>query len=310
MVERMTMQDAIKRYFWVATALTVVVCALLFAKAVGYFVAGKYLGDARVSPAITVVRSDNQASQRRSKDGSMFATRNMFCASCTPTAAAVVEVDPSKISNTSLPLVLLATHVGIKPSFSFASITTADGRPGAFYVDDRIPDAGIVKEIRYQYVEFLNTANGRVERLTLGGAEIARPAVAAAPTAAADPAKDGLAAEIDAGIKKVDDSNYEISRSLVTQIMANPMAIAKDARLNPIMKNGKAEGFRVNAIKPNSAIAKIGLRNGDQLKAINGLELTSMEAGLTMYQKLRESTSIEVEVVRGGKPVTLNYSIR
>ena len=50
--------------------------------------------------------------------------------------------------------------------------------------------------------------------------------------------------------------------------------------------------------------------NGDTLQSINGFELTSADKALEVYTKLREATSLEVNVTRRGKPVTLKYTIR
>jgi general secretion pathway protein C len=88
------------------------------------------------------------------------------------------------------------------------------------------------------------------------------------------------------------------------------MAVAKGARVVPSMKNGKPDGFKLYAIRPSSAFARLGLANGDTLQSINGFELTSADKALEVYTKLREATSLEVEVTRRGKPVTLKYSIR
>ena len=121
---------------------------------------------------------------------------------------------------------------------------------------------------------------------------------------------DDLQASIDNGIKKIDDSTYEIDKKLVDQVLANPMAVAKGARVVPAVKNGKPDGFKLYAIRPSSVYAKLGLTNGDTIQSINGFELTTADKALEVYTKLREATSLEMEVTRRGKPVTLKYTIR
>ena len=125
-----------------------------------------------------------------------------------------------------------------------------------------------------------------------------------------DEPKDDIQASIDSGIKKIDDNNYEIDKSLVDKVLANPMGVAKGARVVPAVKNGQPDGFKLYAIRPSSVYAKLGLANGDTLQSINGFELTSADKALEVYTKLREATSLEVEVTRRGKPVTLKYSIK
>ncbi|MGN6103917.1 MAG: type II secretion system protein GspC, partial [Kofleriaceae bacterium] len=59
-----------------------------------------------------------------------------------------------------------------------------------------------------------------------------------------------------------------------------------------------------------SVYAKLGLTNGDTITSINGLELNSADAALSAYTKLRDASSLELDVTRRGKPVTIKYSIR
>jgi ATP-dependent Clp protease ATP-binding subunit ClpA len=121
---------------------------------------------------------------------------------------------------------------------------------------------------------------------------------------------DDLQSSIDNGIKKIDDTTFEIDKGLVEKVLVNPMAVAKGARIVPAMKNGKPEGFKLYAIRPTSVYSKLGLTHGDTLTSINGFELTSADKALEVYTKLREATSLELEVTRRGKPVTLKYTIR
>jgi general secretion pathway protein C len=205
--------------------------------------------------------------------------------------------------------VLLATNIGIKNDESYATvINTENQRQGSFSIGDGIPGAtGKLKVIHYKYIDFEN--NGHVERLVLAGAT-----VPVTPVAAVEPSGEGsgddLQASIDNGIKKIDDNNYEIDKSLVDKVLANPMGVAKGARVVPAVKNGKPDGFKLYAIRPSSVYSKLGLQNGDTLQSINGFELTSADKALEVYTKLREATSLEVEVTRRGKQEKLKYSIR
>jgi general secretion pathway protein C len=310
------MQDIFKRYFWVLGAAVVLVCSVFAAKATSHVVEAKFLGDSAKTPKVHAVAPTPSApaKQTRSKDGSPFATRNMFCSECTPpVVAAPVNADPSQIQTTSLPIVLLATMVSAKPKDSYATIVNTESqKQGAYAVGDQIPGAsGKIKEIQFKYVDFEN--GGRTERVVLAGATVPvapTPVAAAEPAATGEGSGDDLQAAIDSGVKKIDDSTYEIDKSLVEKALANPMALAKGARVVPAVKNGKPDGFKLYAIRPSSVYAKLGLTNGDTLQSINGFELTSADKALEVYTKLREATQLQVEITRRGKPMTLNYSIR
>ncbi|HWU86066.1 MAG TPA: type II secretion system protein GspC [Kofleriaceae bacterium] len=305
------MQDLIKRYFWVLGVIAVVLCAVFAAKATGAIIEANFLGDPKQGPKITpVARPDVTAVKPlRSKDGGQFATRNVFCSECTP-AAAPVNTDPQAVTITTLPLLLLATNVGATTEESYATIiNTESQKQGAFTVGDKMPGAsGSISSIHYKFVDFEN--NGHTERLVLQGAVVPTVPVATEPVVSSDENKDELQAAVDSGIKKIDDNTYEIEKGLVDKVLLNPMAVAKGARVVPAMKNGKPEGFKLYAIRPTSAFAKLGLTNGDTLTSINGFELNSADKALEVYTKLREATSLELEVTRRGKPVTLKYTIR
>jgi general secretion pathway protein C len=305
------MQDLIKRYFWIIGVVAVILCAVFAAKATAAMIEASFLGDPKHGPKITpMARAETSSKPTRTKDGAQLATRNVFCSECTP-AVAATNVDPNSIAITGLPLQLLATNVGATQEQSYATIINTDSqRQGAFTVGERMPGAsGDIKAIHYKFVDFEN--NGRIERLVLQGASVptAPTTVAAAPSDN-DDNKDDIQASIDNGIKKIDDTHYEIDKSLVDKVLLNPMAVVKGARVVPAMKNGKPEGFKMYAIRPTSAFAKLGLTNGDTLTSINGFELNSADKALEVYTKLREANSLELEVTRRGKPLTLKYSIK
>lgn len=309
------MQDLIKRNFWVVGALTVVICAVFAAKATGSIVTAKFLGDSTTGPKITpvtqVAKSDDTPT--RDKTGASLQARNMFCSDCAPPepiAPTNAPTDSSGVVITSLPLQLLATSVGSTDKSSYASVAnTATQAAGSYGIDDTLPGAtGKIIAIRYKYVDFIH--NGHTERLVIDGAVAPPPVVAVAEPPKEEGSKDDLASSVESGIKKIDDTTFEIDKSLVEKALENPMALAKGARIVPAMKNGKAEGFKLYAIRPSSVFAKLGLSNGDTLTAINGFELTTADKALEVYTKLREATNLELEVTRRGKPVTLKYSIK
>jgi len=301
------MQHIIKRYFWVLGVAVVMVCSVFAAKATSHVLEGKYLGDSEHAPKVAIAAPSpaTPAKAARSKDGAIVASRDIFCSDCTPPVT-VVSTDPSAVTTTSLPLVLLATNVGNKPEESFASVINTESQiQGSFSVGDKIPGAtGKLKMIHYKYIEFEN--GGHIERLVLQGQTPPPVTVAEAKPEGEGDDIEGL---VEKGIKSTGDNQFDIDKALVDKIVQNPMGVAKGARIVPSMVNGKATGFRLYAIRPNSVFAKLGLTNGDTLESINGMEMTTAEQALEVYTKLRDATSLEVELQRRGKPLTLKYTI-
>jgi general secretion pathway protein C len=319
----MGMDVYIKKYFWVGGLVVIMICSALAATAVGHVIEAKALTDSDKPTRRPPMRAAMPAAApdgdkaKPSKTGDTLADRNMFCSECQPVAP-VVDSGPVTSDGsppiTSLPLRLVATNVAGDEKRSFATVmNTSNNVQGAYWIGDEIPSAGPVVKVVGKYVDFENKSSRRVERISLLGGEAPPPPVS--PVAAVAPPDDGkpkddLMAAVDAGVKKVDDTTFEIDRSLVDKVLANPSAVARGARVVPSVKNGQPNGFKLYAIRPSSVYAKIGLMNGDTIHAVNGFELTSIDKGLEVYTKVKESTSLSVSVTRRGKPLNLSYSIK
>ncbi|HBI22643.1 MAG TPA: hypothetical protein DDX84_00140, partial [Nitrospiraceae bacterium] len=78
----------------------------------------------------------------------------------------------------------------------------------------------------------------------------------------------------------------------------------------PNFSGGAADGFRIFSIVPNSLFEKVGLRNGDIIHNINGVELKDPEKAFQVYQLLKDSDRFVVDLIRAGQKMTLNYEIR
>ncbi len=117
---------------------------------------------------------------------------------------------------------------------------------------------------------------------------------------------------IEKGITKVSETTYDVSLGLLDKLLEDPTTVAKGARIVPAMKNGKAEGFKLYAIRPSSVFAKLGLTNGDTLTAIGGEPVTEADKALEVYMKLRDlkpGAVVAVEITRRAKPITLIYTL-
>jgi general secretion pathway protein C len=311
------MDAYVKRYFWLLGAVVVVVCTIFLAKGFNHYVEAKYLADDSEAVRAAPAQRPQAKRESRSKSGVPLAERNMFCYECEPPQAEETEDEPAVAGDTvpltSLPLRVVATNVASRREFSFATVeNTQSQQQGAYWIDDVIPAAGKVVEVRGKYVDFENAQSRRVERISLLQEEPARARPTpqpARPRARAGP-QDELMAAVDEGVNKLDDNSYEIDRSLVDKVLSNPAAVARGARIVPSIKNGKPNGFKLYAIRPNSVYAKIGLMNGDTIHAVNGFELTTADKALEVYTKVREANSLTVQATRRGKPVTLSYSIK
>lgn len=148
-----------------------------------------------------------------------------------------------------------------------------------------------------------------------------QPAVAAAPPTPATPAAvpeppkpaggpPSLDPAIASKIHKVSDTEYNIDRSVVDQILENQAELMKSARIVPEQKDGKVVGVRMFGIRPDTLLGALGLQNGDRLETLNGFNMASPEKALEAYARLRTASALNVKVNRRGAPVSIDLHIK
>ncbi len=111
------------------------------------------------------------------------------------------------------------------------------------------------------------------------------------------------------GVRQLSDGRYEIDRNVIDTTLGDLNKIATQARIVPSFKNGVANGFKLFSIQPGSLYSSIGIENGDVVQRVNGYELNSPEKALELYQKLKESGHVTMDLERGGRTVHMEYNI-
>ncbi len=140
-----------------------------------------------------------------------------------------------------------------------------------------------------------------------GAGEVAGPNIGMAPLPGPPrPAGAGKGTE---GVRQLGDNKYEIDRGTLDSTLGDLNKIATQARIVPSFKNGVANGFKLFSIQPGSLYASIGVENGDVIQRVNGYEINSPEKALELYQKLRESQHVTIELERGGQSIRKEYNI-
>src|SRR5262249_9733031 len=151
-------------------------------------------------------------------------------------------------------------------------------------------NAQVVKVVPKR-VYFRNS--GQLEYLEIDGAAPPAPTAVAAVAPPAPAPLTGDPSEITSGVN-CSGNSCTVDRSLVEKLLTNTTMPATAASVVPPIKDGTPNGFKLYAIRPNSIFGKIGLQNGDTIKAINGNEMTTPDAALALYSKLRNASHLGV----------------
>ncbi|HSH68916.1 MAG TPA: type II secretion system protein GspC, partial [Deferrisomatales bacterium] len=124
------------------------------------------------------------------------------------------------------------------------------------------------------------------------------------------PEPEPVAEETSDTIRSVGEDKWLIDSREVEEATANMSRLMTQVRVVPNFTDGQPDGFKVFAIRPGSLFAKIGLQNGDVLKRINGVEIQGPEQAFEAYQRLKDETSIQIDLSRRDANHTFNYEIR
>ncbi len=111
------------------------------------------------------------------------------------------------------------------------------------------------------------------------------------------------------GIRDLGGNRWEISQAEIDKARSNLGSLLKEARLEPNIVNGQTDGFVVRMIRPQSLLANLGLKVGDVVNAVNGVELNSPEKALQIFQQLREAKRLTIDLARGQEQMSFEYEV-
>jgi general secretion pathway protein C len=314
------MDVLLKKYFWVISLGVIAICASLGGRTVAHFIEQAWLTPD--DSAIPTLRrfTPPVAEKTHGKEVDTIVKRDVFCSSCAPITPTGDNPAGNQNDNaggdqaprrTDLPIELVSTMVvPSDENWSMAVIkdTSTKEKDSALYRRGSVLPGGAARVLRIIEKKVYLTNNNRIEYLSMDGDAPAQAApVVAAPTAVAS--GDPLDNDINKGVR-CNGSNCEIDRPLIDKLLANTTMLATAARFVPSIKDGKPNGFKLYAIRPNSIFGKIGLQNGDTVKSINGMEMSSPDQALGVYSKVRSASHLTVSVERRGETTTLDYTIR
>jgi hypothetical protein len=86
--------------------------------------------------------------------------------------------------------------------------------------------------------------------------------------------------------------------------------ILMQATAEPVMQAGSIVGFRLYQIDSDSIFAKGGLKDDDIIMSLNGLKLNSVAGAIATLKSMKEASSIDIEILRGGEPKSISISVK
>ncbi len=204
----------------------------------------------------------------------------------------------------SLPLNLVGTLVHSNPEKSIASIEVkSKNQILPFKVKDDIFGLANVITIERQRVVFRNTNSNRLEYIEIkkdnGKVSFGGVAKSAAPAAGKD-------------VQKVGDNTFAIKRTDLLKYTGDLSSVLMQARAVPnrVPGTGEINGFRLLDIQPGSVFEQLGLQKMDVIQGVDGTPVDSPAKAMELYNALKNSSKLGLQIERGGRKETLNYFIQ
>lgn len=198
--------------------------------------------------------------------------------------------------NLASKLKLLGVVVGDHEGVSAIVEELSSKRQLFFRLHDEIPDVGEISEIRRDGI--VVRKGDQQELLELVTSQIEKPPsspVTVAPTVAPVPGSP---------VRTV------LDRRDVEQAMGDIPKLLSQARAVPYLVNGAMNGFRLDFIAPASFYEKIGLKYGDVLQQVNGVDIRDPGTMLTLFQQLRNEKMVKLDVLRNNQRTAMTFDIR
>ena len=99
---------------------------------------------------------------------------------------------------------------------------------------------------------------------------------------------------------------YSLSRTELNTVLQDPRQMNFLGRIG-MHPNG---GVRLDQAPAGSLLSKLGLKEGDVIKNVNGQPVNSPGDLARLYQQFATLSQIRAEVIRGGAPMLLTYQIQ
>ncbi|OQX13128.1 MAG: hypothetical protein BWK80_43080 [Desulfobacteraceae bacterium IS3] len=168
-----------------------------------------------------------------------------------------------------------------------------DKKQSLYHINDEIQKAKVKQILREKVIL---TLGGKDEVLEMGekaGQPPNKPIFPPAPVGAVPMLSD----------------NVRLARTEIEEAMNDVNNLMKQARIRPHFTNGKPDGLTLTGVRPDSIFTKLGLQSGDILTGVDGKDIQSVDDALKLYQSLKSSPGVSLQIRRQGETKNIGYSI-
>jgi len=288
-----------RKYLWTVNVLFLLGFSYFVADLVNLFI-GRQLDVPARSPSLEWAATTQAQIKPATELYSSIVDRNIFGISPSAAIASPAPTVPQPVQLTPLRVRLVGTIVG-EGDDSLAVIEDLGTKEQRLYhLQDIVGADAKLIEVARNEVTFLRGSIHEtlsVQEDSGPGQSLMPQATAPIPALPPQPAAGG--------------NSWVLDKQEVSSVLENLPQLLTKARVVPnLTPDGKSDGFRVVSISPASFYERIGLRNGDVIQRINGIEVKDPQTFMQVFTQLKDESNITLDLLRNNQKESFNYEIR
>lgn len=201
-----------------------------------------------------------------------------------------------------LPLGLVGTLVHSNASKSLAAIELKSKNKTVTFssgstITDGLQKYADITEIHRHKVIFRNQQNGQLEYIEMK---------------MDTKLSFGAATDHGAGeIERVNDTTFALNRQELNKYINDLPNVLMQCSSRPVNDpmSGEMNGFKILGCKNDSVFSKLGIQPNDVIEGANGVKVDSTAKAMELFQTLKGSNNVTIDINRNGEKLQLKYNI-
>jgi type II secretory pathway component PulC len=115
--------------------------------------------------------------------------------------------------------------------------------------------------------------------------------------------------ELNASIRPLGGDKYEIKKELLPKIAARSAELRSTTHWKQVKGMSNVLGLRMEQLASDGLFERLGIKQGDLVKTLNGLQLSSLDGALEAQKLVASAQNLSLLIQRDGTPITLEYHV-
>jgi len=221
-----------------------------------------------------------------------FAVLAIFTVSVVANARTVDDTEVA-FKRQGFKLKLVGTAIAEDPEYSVAVIESGDGKHRSYHEGEQIGGVLIVEILRARVI--VETEQGEDFISLSRSLTLAQPLTTKAERPGASQSPLPVVSRTSSSNNLRNQTLYLNGKALIAEL-GNVDDKIQDFSVDTVNIYGRPAGVKIHSIEPDSIFSKIGLKNGDVIKEVDGLNISSPEQAIAIFKKLKAGDDVNIKV--------------